>query len=140
MFIDLARPPFAVHVSAVVLGVRPYVDGLVGFSFVYTETRVNDAERGCSRFLCATVKNHEDYGFSGGGGAGVTINLKSWPGDETHSPGSVGLDIGVRYLYGGEVQHLTNTILDPNSVAAEFTSRRSRTDVLTIQAGFAVQF
>ncbi len=121
--------------------VRPYVDGLVGFSFVFTDTTINDAQNGCyGNTACKRARNNEDYGFSVGGGAGVTIDLKSWPGGETHSPGSVDLDIGLRYPYGGEVEHLTNTILDPNSVAAEFTSRRSRTDVLAMQAGFAIQF
>jgi len=118
--------------------VRPYVDGLVGFSYLTTTTSV-DAKESCSSldgsYSCSddgdSVTNLDDLVFSAGVGAGVMIGLGK--------SGSVKLDLSLRYLYGAQATYLTEggirwadtgpPILDPH---------RSRTDMLLIGIGITV--
>lgn len=118
--------------------VRPYVDGLVGFSYLTTTTSV-DAKESCSSldgsYSCSddgdSVTNLDDLVFSAGVGAGVMIGLGK--------SGSVKLDLSLRYLYGAQATYLTEggirwadtgpPILDPH---------RSRTDMLLIGLGITL--
>ena len=118
--------------------VRPYVDGLVGFSYLTTTTSV-DAKESCSSldgsYSCSddgdSVTNLDDLVFSAGVGGGVMIGLGK--------SGNVKLDLSLRYLYGAQATYLTEggirwadtgpPILDPH---------RSRTDMLLIGVGITV--
>ena len=118
--------------------VRPYVDGLVGFSYLTTTTSV-DAKESCSSldgsYSCSddgdSVTNLDDLVFSAGVGGGVMIGLGK--------SGSVKLDLSLRYLYGAQATYLTEggirwadtgpPILDPH---------RSRTDMLLIVIGITL--
>jgi hypothetical protein len=118
--------------------VRPYVDGLVGFSYLTTTTGV-DAKEYCSSldgsYSCSdngdSITNLDDLVFSAGIGGGVMIGLGK--------SGSVRLDLSLRYLYGAQAAYLTEggihwadtgpPILDPH---------RSRTDMLLISIGITV--
>ncbi len=77
--------------------VRPYAEGLLGFSYAYTQTSVDLGYEGGSE----GTTHLGDFAPSFGAGGGVTIGLASW------SEGRLGLEIGLRYLTGGEVDYLT---------------------------------
>ena len=79
---------------------RPYVDGLLGFTDIFTKTSI---ELGSNLFNSADVgpstTNLRDFALSYGGGAGVMIGFGS-------PPSAARLDISVRYLKGGEADYL----------------------------------
>lgn len=116
--------------------VRPYVDGLVGFNYIATTTKV-DAEDTCyyigSTYLCSddgdSITNIDDFVLSAGGGAGVQFALGA-------SPSSMRLDLSLRYLYGGEAEYLTEEdIRWQENGPAILQLRRSRTDLLMVFVG-----
>jgi len=118
--------------------VRPYVDGLVGFSYLITTTGV-DAKESCSSldgsYSCSdngdSVTNLDDLVFSAGVGGGVMIGLGK--------SGSVRLDLSLRYLYGAQATYLTEGgILWADTGPPILDPHRSRTDMLLIGIGITV--
>lgn len=112
--------------------VRPYVDALVGFNYISTTTSV-DADEVCDGNDSCDDDSRtdlDDLVLSAGGGAGVTFGFGS-------APHATRLDIGVRYLYGGEADYLTesSTLWDSSPVAHE--PHRSRTDMVMVYIGVA---
>ena len=77
--------------------------------------------------------NVEDFAVTFGAGGGVTIHLAS------SQRTAFSLDIGARYLYGGEVEYLPKGTLRPESVIEDL-ALRSRTDVLTLHVGISFDF
>ena len=73
--------------------VRPYADGLLGFSYVYTHTSIDLGGEGEQ----AGTTHLGDFAPSFGAGGGVTIGLVSV------QDARFALDIGLRYLTGGQV-------------------------------------
>ena len=118
--------------------VRPYLDGLVGFNYISTRTKV-DAEDICydiaGTYACTddgdSITNVDDLVLSAGGGAGVQFAFSA-------SPDSIRLDLSVRYLYGGEAEYLTEgDILWRDDGPLILQPRRSRTDMLMVYVGLA---
>jgi hypothetical protein len=112
--------------------VRPYVDGLVGFNYISTTTSVDADEVCVDNGSCDddSRTDLDDLVFSAGGGAGVTFGFGA-------GPYTTRLDIGVRYLYGGEADYLTESgnLGRRDPVALE--PHRSRTDMVMIYIGVA---
>jgi hypothetical protein len=112
--------------------VRPYVDALVGFNYIATTTSV-DADEACDDDGSCDDDSRtdiDDLVLSAGGGAGVTFGFGA-------APHAARLDIGVRYLYGGEAEYLTEAgiLWDRDPVALQ--PLRSRTDMVMIYIGVA---
>ena len=110
--------------------VRPYAQRLLGFSYAYTRTSVDLGYDGGSE----GTTHLGDFAPSFGAGGGVTIGLASW------SEGRVGLDIGLRYLTGGEVEYLTRGDLQRDASGVKFEPTRSRTTLFGLQLGVNVDF
>ena len=109
--------------------VRPYVEGLVGFSYVYTRTSIDlGYESGPG------TTHLGDFAPSLGAGGGVTIELLSRP------EGRVGLDIGLRYLTSGDVDYLARGDLQRNETGVMFEPTRAPASLLGLQIGIAVDF
>ena len=107
---------------------RPYAEGLLGFSYVYTRTSVDlgdDSE---------TTTHLGDFALSFGAGGGVTIGI--WAGRDAR----LGLDIGLRYLTGGEVDYLTRGALRRDDVGLTFEPLRSQAGLFGAQIGITVDF
>ena len=110
--------------------VRPYAEGLLGFSYVFTETAVDLGYEGGG----VSTTHLGDYAPSFGAGGGVTIGLGSW------STGRLGLDIGLRYLTGGEVDYLTQGELQRDETGVTFEPTRSLPTLFGVQLGITVDF
>ena len=110
--------------------VRPYVDGLVGFKYLFTNTTIDlDTEENPSD------TNLSDLTLSYGVGGGVHVRLtpdRHWP--------AVLLDVGVRYLRGGRAEYLREGSIRREDGAVFFDVLRSRTDVVTAQVGVTFRF
>ena len=110
--------------------VRPYAEGLVGFSYVYTRTAVDLGDEGNG----AATTHLGDFAPSIGAAGGVTIGLASW------SDAHLGLDIGVRYLTGGEVDYLAQGALERHETGVTFEPTRSAAGLFGLQVGVSVDF
>jgi hypothetical protein len=74
-------------------GLRPYVHGFAGLSYLSTESRLRDP----SGFTSATSTNYDDTGFAYGGGGGVVVPLRDH---------GLSIDLGVRYVRTSSVRFL----------------------------------
>ena len=106
---------------------RPYVDGLFGFTNIYTTSEVKGADD-CEGCVLDSDSQSSDVILSYGGGAGITINFTS----RERVPR---LDIAVRYLRGGRADYLTDGSVrtEGSQVIREFS--RSRTDRFGVYIG-----
>lgn len=119
--------------------IRPYVEGLLGFKYLFTETRVRDDDFNDDRDIASTT-NFDDFALSYGAGGGLQVVVYSGGGVR-----SVAISAGARYLFGGEAEYLAegalvddnqNGQLDPD----ELDIRRSNTNLIVPHLGAAIRF
>jgi hypothetical protein len=112
--------------------VRPYADGLIGFKYLFTDTRIlndsNDEE-------LASTKNLSDFAFSYGFGGGVQVRL-----GRVGRNGDISLDGKARYLRGGRAEYLKKGSIRRENGSVFFDVLSSRTDVVTVQVGITFRF
>jgi hypothetical protein len=135
--------------------IRPYAEGLLGFHYLFTQSRVElDDTREDTGI---TDTNFDDIVLSGGGGIGALVRLTSGV-SQTGQPYSVYLDVRARYLWGGFGEYLgsgditrdadgdgfIDTDVNQNGQIDEFEIARvassSRTDLFLPQIGVAFRF
>ena len=126
---NLIRTHALVRVQPSTGRLRPYAEGLLGFSYVYTRTSVDlGYESG------GATTHLGDFAPSFGAGGGATIELVSGQG------GRLGLDIGFRYLTGGDVDYLARGELQRHETGVTFEPSRSPATMFGVQIGIAVDF
>ncbi len=116
--------------------IRPYLEGLFGFHYLWTETRLKDS--GWYDGHNISSKNYDDGALSYGGGAGLMFRV--YQGRKENSGGiySVNIDVGMRYLFGGEATYLKEGDIRRETNQVIYSPSRSKTDLLT--AGLGVSF
>lgn len=115
---------------------KPYLDGLLGFSYLFTETTIKD-EDGDEEVASST--NLDDTVISYGVRAGVIVGVyTSTPQDPSAHPYSVSIDLGASYLVGGEAGYLKKGSIrrDGGKVAYDIT--RSRTNLAIYHFGITL--
>jgi Outer membrane protein beta-barrel domain len=112
--------------------VRPYIDGLIGFKYLFTETSIFD-DSGDEEL--ASTNNFSDFAFSYGVGGGVQVRLGS-----LGRRGDISLDGKVRYLAGGRAEYLKKGSIRRENGNVFFDVLSSRTDVVTVQVGITFRF
>jgi len=123
----------------------PYIDGLFGFNYLFTETSVKNEDSFNGYDEIASSTNYDDIAFSYGGGGGMMLRVYSGmhENDETgeEKPFQVFIDLGMRYLLGGEAEYLTKgsiTITEDSRVL--YSPSKSKTDLLNFHIGASVAF
>lgn len=124
--------------------VRPYLDGLVGFKYLFTETRIRDEDRFDNDEIASST-NFDDVAFSYGAGAGLDVRLYRFRSTEPKGPRALYLKLGAQYLLGGEAEYLREGELEDlndNGVIddTDLDIRRSRTNTFIPQIGVALTF
>lgn len=124
--------------------VRPFVDGLVGFRYLYTRT----SARGRSVFgapedAFASTTNFDDFAFSAGTGAGIDLRVYQQD-DPAKDVRTMSIHLGVQYLWGQEAEYLAEgDLVDTNANnrldREELPIRQSRTTLVQPQVGLAIQ-
>jgi hypothetical protein len=110
--------------------VRPYVAGQVGWTFIWTNSSIEDADDEDESVL--DTQNVSDNTFSYGGLGGILIPISS-------GRNPVSLDLGVRYLRNGNVRYLRKgDIVDNPTGPPTLNIQRSRADLLTYFVGVSV--
>ena len=115
--------------------VRPFVEGLFGGSYIFTETTIRS--RGSEEV--ASSNNFDDFAWSYGAGGGILILLTS--GDEEGSDaGALFLDLKARYLLGSEAEYLKEGSVIISNGRVTYQVSKSKTDLLTVHAGVVAYF
>ena len=109
---------------------RPYLDGLLGFNYIFTRTSVDvgGSAGGSSLSSIAGTTNIGDFGLSYGGGGGVMVAFSSWPS-------SLSLDVSMRYIAGSEADYLTEGAIRREGGQAFLDVSSSRTDLFAVYVG-----
>ncbi|MBN1998991.1 hypothetical protein JW935_15640, partial [candidate division KSB1 bacterium] len=87
----------------------------------------------------ASNKNYEDTAMSYGGGGGLLFRV--WENTSSDSPpATVFIDIGVRYILGGEATYLKEGDIHRTKTKVTYTPSESTTDLLLINIGVSFSF
>lgn len=123
---------------------RPYVDGLFGFNYFFTQTVIR--ERGdFSDEDKLKDTNFEDTALSYGFGAGMQIRLWQSKGEITSDtddvePSSVYLNLRSRYMFGREAEYLQEGSIRRENGEVFYDVSQSATNLLHIKIGVVINF
>lgn len=138
---SIVQPHLVVRVQPPAGSVRPYLEGLIGFKYLFTETSVEDDDQNTR---IASTTNFDDFAWSGGAGVGLDVHVGS---RETETGGTADffVTLGVQYLLGQQAEYLAEAdLVDTNNdgrlTEDELPIRSSRTDIIVPSIGFAVRF
>lgn len=113
---------------------HPYAEGLVGLNYLFTETSISDASDGSQ---VASSTNQDDAVFSYGFGGGMMVRIASSGNDRRiHWM----LDVGARYLLGGEAEYLKEGSIRRDNGKVEYDLSKSKTDLFTLRLGVTAAF
>lgn len=118
--------------------VRPYMDGLIGLNYFWTETSVKSESRLTSGEEIASSTNQSDMAFSYGGGGGLKVRVYETVTKDNKLV-SLLVDLRVRYLIGGKAEYVREVSVG-NDNKPRYDIRESTTDLLTAQLGVSVVF
>ncbi|MFC1569647.1 hypothetical protein ACFL4L_05385 [bacterium] len=115
--------------------VTPYADGLLGFNYLVTSTSVKDQS---TDEEIASSTNFDDAAFCYGGGAGLLIRV--FEGETDESDYAIDIDLGFRYLNGGEAEYLKKGDIEIENGKVFYYPNESRTDLVTVIIGVNFHF
>ena len=113
--------------------IRPYVDGLIGLKYLVTSTSLSGDE---THETVASEIDSGDTALSYGVGGGVQFLLTGRKG----RPVELLLDIGARYLRGGQAEYLRKGSITYVDDIIIYNVLRSNTDMFVPKIGLAVRF
>ncbi|HCD50813.1 MAG TPA: hypothetical protein DEQ34_00095 [Balneolaceae bacterium] len=108
--------------------VKPYLDGLFGFKYLFTETKIGDSN---NYDTIASDTNFDDTALSYGFGAGLKIRLAQ------NSKQNIYLNLKSRYLFGNEATYLKPGSITINNGSLQFAEETSSTDLFQFELGVA---
>jgi hypothetical protein len=118
---------------------RPYLDGLIGFNYLSTDTSIvnhNGWEDGN-----LSSNNYNDIALSYGLGGGAMVSLvevrRAARGARVFT---MDLDIGARYLKGREAEYLNKGSIHREDGIVTYDVYRSKTDLLHAYLGLSFSF
>ncbi|MBU0983105.1 MAG: hypothetical protein KKA42_04495 [candidate division Zixibacteria bacterium] len=118
--------------------IQLYGDALVGFNYLFTETKVSDED---DLDEIASSVNFDDHAFAYGFGGGLMVPI--YTRNVARDGGKalqVSLDGGLRYILGGEAEYLTEDGTRIISDVVIHTPQISKTDMLRLHLGVSVSF
>lgn len=118
--------------------IRPYLDVLAGFHYLWTETGVYDSG-GFNREIASDV-NFSDWTWSAGFGGGLMLPIYEKKREKKSGPFAVFLDLGARYLKGGQAEYLKEGSIIHENKRMTYDINESSTDLITIRAGLSFTF
>lgn len=133
---NLVTPQLIIRVEPRIGGFSPFIEGSVGFNYLYTESSIRDDFE--DEEIASTV--NYDY-FTSNYGIGGGAKFRLWEGyDEDGDFWGVHLFIKTKYMLGGEALYLKEGDLIATGNNLEYIVTRSRTDLTTFNIGFVFNF
>ncbi len=120
--------------------IRLYGDALVGFNYLYTETRITDSDFLAEDIASSTNQDDAAFAYGFGGGVMVPVFTRKAEAGQGKKPLQVLLDGGVRYVLGGEAEYLKKGSIRREDGAVTFDTIKSKTDMLKLHLGVAIRF
>lgn len=122
--------------------VRPYIDGLFGFHYLFTRTKIRDVPEPHGDDVASST-NFDDFVFTYGGGVGIMVQVYDGKKNRTkynRSPRTVSIDLRLRYMDGALGDYLKHgaVIRSGGNVSLNVTS--SETNLVTAYIGASVDF
>lgn len=112
----------------------PYFEGLIGFNYLFTYTSLGWSED------IASSTNFDDWAFTYGAGAGAIVRVLDVRGQEGRSVFSLDLEMGLRYMKGGNAEYLREGSILRDRGSITYTPLISTTDLLKTRLGIALRF
>ncbi len=112
---------------------RPYVEGVVGLNYLFTQTRIEDADDWNDDWDndSFSTTNFDDTAFNYGAGGGLQWLVHK---------NTVALDLRARYLAGGEARYLKKGSIHREKGKVTYDVKESTTDMVLIQLGVCFNF
>ncbi len=133
---NMVTPHLIMRIESPTQGFRPFVEGTLGFNYLFTESSLlddwDDEE-------IASDINHDYLTSSFGLGGGVKIDLYEGLDDDGDFFG-VSMVVRSRLNLGGEALYMKEGDLERTSDGVILNLRRSRTDLTTFNVGFVLSF
>ncbi|MCC7143708.1 MAG: hypothetical protein IT349_16535 [Candidatus Eisenbacteria bacterium] len=118
--------------------VRPFVEGVIGFTYLYTETNVKNSLNDES---FAGVTQFKDTVLNFGGGGGLKVRVWEAPGtSQKPSVRAVFINARANYMVGGEGEYVKKGSVRPNGNRYTFTTIKSKTDFVGVSIGASLDF
>lgn len=116
--------------------IRLYGDALLGFNYLFTETKIKDVDGGED---VASSTNQDDAVFAYGFGGGVQVPVYSSL-VKNKKPLVVLIDGGLRYIFGGEAEYLKEGSIGRENGEVTYDLIKSKTDMLRLHIGVLIRF
>lgn len=117
---------------------RPFVEGFLGYNYLFTETTVRGANTGES---LASETNMDDGAFGYGAGGGFQFGITGDNLDDpTAPPDGLSLSASARYLFGGRAAYLKEGSIRQENGRIVYYTNESTTDLLMIALGLTYSF
>ncbi|NBC04640.1 MAG: outer membrane beta-barrel protein [Bacteroidetes bacterium] len=141
---NLAHGDILLRLIAPPSQIRPYVDGLFGFNYFFTETVIRDRDDFFDEEKLSDT-NFEDTALSYGFGAGLQIRVWQNRGEVTRSPediepSSVYINLRGRYMFGREAEYLQKGSISTDNGRVTYDVTQSTTNLLHIKIGVGINF
>jgi hypothetical protein len=133
---NIALSHFFLRFQPTVGRLQPYIEGLMGFAYLFTSTSIKDIG---SDEAVASSTNFDDFAGSYGAGAGADIRLGSSTSESGRTT-SYFLHLGVQYLLGGQAEYLKRGSIRRENGEVAYDVFRSRTDLILPQVGVTFRF
>lgn len=118
--------------------IRPYVEGLVGFNYLFTYTSVSDDDAWSEDI--ATTTNFDDWALTYGVGTGAILRALEVRNRRGRSIFSLYLEIGLRYLKGGTAEYLREDGILRDRASLTYSPLTSTTDLVKSRLGIVFTF
>ena len=109
----------------------PYIEGLAGFNYLYTQSTVHNSIDGEQVFSDINV---DDFSFSYGIGAGAQYLI--WDGGAIYNS-LMYLNLQLRYIRGGQAEYVRPGTIENVDGFLEYEAANSRTDLMYIRLGLS---
>lgn len=121
--------------------ILPYLDGLIGFNYLWTETSIEDQDTpGYDEIASTTQLRDITFCYGVGGGLMFRIYDAAAKANKRGDLKAVYIDLGIRYLMGGEAEYLKEGSIEVEDGQVFYDISKSTTDILTAHIGVMFAF
>lgn len=133
---NIVTPYVLARIEAPYGAMKPFIEGSMGFNYLYTETSLVDDHY---EEEIASDVNHDHITTNVGFGGGIKVDLYQGFNSDGDFYG-LSLVIKAKYMLGGNASYLREGDLTSNGNFLDLNIRESRTDLVTFNIGVAFNF